>query len=185
MNRLQLEHIIRAAGDIAGDDEMVILGSTAVLSQFPDVPEYIIRSVEADIFPRNKPSLAAVIDGCIGELSPFHQTYGYYAHGVGPETACNLPSGWEERLVPLCNDNTRGITGWAVEIHDLVLGKYALGREKDLDYNAGIITLGLVSREKLLERIESLAAPDAIKDQIRRKVIADFSAVRPLGEDAV
>jgi len=26
MNRLQLEHLIRAAGDIAGDDEIVILG---------------------------------------------------------------------------------------------------------------------------------------------------------------
>ena len=52
MNRLQLEHIIRAAGDIAGDDEIVILGSTAVLSQFPEVPEKIIQSIEADIFPK-------------------------------------------------------------------------------------------------------------------------------------
>jgi hypothetical protein len=100
MNRLQLEHLIRAAGDIAGDDEIVILGSTAVLSQFPDVPEQIIHSVEADIFPKNKPEMATVIDGCIGELSPFHQTYGYYAHGVGPETARNLPTGWDQRLIP-------------------------------------------------------------------------------------
>jgi len=89
MNRLQLEHLIRAAGDIAGDDEIVILGSTAVLSQFPDVPEQIIHSVEADIFPKNKPEMASVIDGCIGELSPFHQTYGYYAHGVVGQVATN------------------------------------------------------------------------------------------------
>jgi hypothetical protein len=51
VNRLQLEYIIRAAGDIAEDDEIVILGSTAILSQFPEVPEQRIHSVEADIFP--------------------------------------------------------------------------------------------------------------------------------------
>ena len=31
--------------------------------------------------------LADKIDGAIGEGSQFHQTYGYYAQGVGPETA--------------------------------------------------------------------------------------------------
>jgi hypothetical protein len=174
MNRLQLEHIIRAAGDIAGDDEIVILGSTAVLSQFPDVPEQIIHSVEAHIFPKNKPEMASVIDGCIGELSPFHQTFGYYAHGVGPETAGNLPSGWEKRLVSVRNDNTRGITGWAVEIHDLVIGKYVSARGKDLDFNQQLIRLGLVSKKISLERLESLEASPVEKERIRRQVMTDF-----------
>ncbi len=35
---------------------------------------------------------ADLIDGSIGELSPFHETFGYYAHGLGPETAA-LPAG--------------------------------------------------------------------------------------------
>ncbi len=178
MNRLQLEHIIRAAGDIAGDDEIVILGSTAVLSQFPEVPEKIIHSIEADIFPRNKPEMASVIDGCIGELSPFHQTYGYYAHGVGPETARNLPRGWDQRLIPIRNENTRGITGWGLEIHDLVLGKYASGREKDFGFNAQVIALELVSEESLMERVGCLEVPEAIKDQIRLKIKADFSLLQ-------
>lgn len=178
MNRLQLEHIIRAAGDIAGDDEIVILGSTAVLSQFPEVPEKIIHSIEADIFPRNKPEMAAVIDGCIGELSPFHNTYGYYAHGVGPETALNLPGGWEKRLIPINNDNTRGITGWAVEIHDLVLGKYVSGREKDLEFNKAVFGLGLVFPKKLQERLESLEVSEAMKDQIRMKIKTDFPNIQ-------
>ncbi len=179
MNRLQLEHIIRAAGDIAGDDEIVILGSTAVLSQFPDVPDKIIHSVEADIFPKNKPEMATVIDGCIGELSPFHNTYGYYAHGVGPETARNLPAGWDQRLIALRNENTRGITGWGVEIHDLVLGKYVSGREKDLWFNTQVIGLGLAFREILQQRIESLEVPEAVKDQIRLKIKADFPNIQP------
>jgi hypothetical protein len=184
MNRLQLEHILRAAGDIAGDDEIVILGSTAILSQFPDVPEQIIHSVEADIFPKNKPEMATVIDGCIGELSPFHQTYGYYAHGVGPETARNLPAGWDLRLIPLHNENTRGITGWGVEIHDLVLGKYVSGREKDLGFNAQVIALGLVSQKRLLERVGCLEVSDVIKDQIRLKIKADFLPVQLVGENS-
>jgi len=178
MNRFQLEHIIRAAGDIAGDDEIVILGSTAILSQFPDVPEQIIHSVEADIFPKNKLEMATVIDGCIGELSPFHQTYGYYAHGVGPETAGNLPSGWENRLIPINNDNTRGITGWGVEIHDLVIGKFVSGREKDFEFNKAVLGLGLVSMEVLQERIENLEVPEAKKDQIRMKIKTDFPNIQ-------
>lgn len=40
------------------------------LAQFPDAPDDLLRSMEADIFPRNKPHLADLIDGSIGELSP-------------------------------------------------------------------------------------------------------------------
>jgi hypothetical protein len=174
MNRSQLEHIIRAAGYIAGDDEIIIVGSTAVLCQFPEVPEQVIRSVEADIFPKNKPELATVIDGSIGELSPFHQTFGYYAHGVGPETAGNLPSGWEKRLVALRNENTRGITGWAVEVHDLVLGKYLSGREKDFEFNKQLIALGIISRENLLARVRDWDLQKAVKGQILSKINAHF-----------
>lgn len=174
MNRSQLEHIIRAAGDIADDNEIIILGSTAVLGQYPALPEQVIRSVEADIFPKNKPELAVVIDGSIGELSPFHQTFGYYAHGVGLETAGNLPSGWDGRLVPVRNENTRGITGWAVEIHDLVLGKYLSGRNKDLEFNKQVVRLGLISQENLQGLIKGWELPEAVKDQIRMKIKSDF-----------
>ncbi len=150
------------------------MGSTAVLCQFPEVPEQVIRSVEADIFPKNKPELATVIDGSIGELSPFHQTFGYYAHGVGPETAGNLPSGWEKRLVALRNENTRGITGWAVEVHDLVLGKYLSGREKDFEFNKQLIALGIISRENLLARVRDWDLQKAVKGQILSKINAHF-----------
>jgi hypothetical protein len=91
MKRSHLEHIIRAAGSIAGDDEIIILGSTSALAQIPDMPEQVVMSIEADLFPKNHVHMADVIDGSIGEISPFHQTFGYYAHGVGPEKTNNLP----------------------------------------------------------------------------------------------
>jgi hypothetical protein len=83
MKRTDLEHIIRAAGSITGDNEIMVVGSQAILGQFPDAPETLLRSLEADIYPKNKSDLADLIDGSIGELSPFHMTFGYYAHGVG------------------------------------------------------------------------------------------------------
>jgi hypothetical protein len=179
MNRSQLEHIIRAAGDISEDDEIIVLGSTAILAQFPNVPPDLLYSMEADIFPKNKPEMAQVIDGCIGELSPFHQTFGYYAHGIGPETAKNLPNGWEQRLIPLRNANTRGITGWCLDINDLVIGKYVSGREKDLEFNLKVIHQGLVSKEILLKRVKLLESPDTMKDQIIQKIETAVSKTKP------
>lgn len=39
MTRAQLEHLIRAAADIANDEDIVVIGSQAILGQFPDAPE--------------------------------------------------------------------------------------------------------------------------------------------------
>lgn len=44
MTRAQLEHVIRAAATISQDDEIVIIGSQAVLGQFPDAPEALTVS---------------------------------------------------------------------------------------------------------------------------------------------
>ena len=63
-----------------------------------------------------------MIDGAIGELSFFHDEFGYYAQGVGPTTAV-LPAGWEGRFVKVENENTRGAIGLCLEIHDLLAAK--------------------------------------------------------------
>jgi hypothetical protein len=36
--------------------------------------------MEVDIAPREHPELEALIEGTIGELSPFHGTFGYYSY---------------------------------------------------------------------------------------------------------
>ncbi len=38
MTRVQLEHVIRAAGTIADVDDIVVIGSQAILGQFPGAP---------------------------------------------------------------------------------------------------------------------------------------------------
>ncbi len=110
MRRFELEHLIRAAGRIAGERELVIIGNQSVLGQFPNAPVALLMSMEVDLYPRAHPELADKVDVAIGEGSAFYETHGYYAQGVGPDTA-TLPLGWQRRLVRVENPNTSGYAG--------------------------------------------------------------------------
>ena len=158
MHRQQLEHIIRAATGITGATEFVIIGSQAVLGQFPQAPDELLVSIEADVFSLRDPADSDLIDGSIGEGSPFHQTFGYYAHGVSVETAI-LPTGWRERLVPVRNENTGGGTGLCLEIHDLAVSKLVAGREKDFDFVGGLLRNHLVQVPIFRERLAKTDLP--------------------------
>src|SRR5262249_30761303 len=93
VNRAQLEHVIRVAAAISADSEIVVVGSQAILGRHPNAPPELCVSADVDLYPRNHPERADLVEGSIGELSPFHETYGYYAQAVGPDTAV-LPGGW-------------------------------------------------------------------------------------------
>jgi hypothetical protein len=133
MNRYELEHIIRASKEITNQPEIVVIGSQSILGQFPGADSELLISMEADVFPLHNPALSELIDGAIGERSMFHQTHGYYAHGVA-ETTATLPEGWKRRLVRINNENTCGATGLCLDPHDLAAAKLAAGREKDVDF---------------------------------------------------
>jgi len=155
MTRTQLEHIIRAASAITGEADIVIVGSQSILGSFADAPEALLASREADVFPLAAPEAADLIDGCIGELSPFDQTFGYYAHGVGPETSV-LPTGWQDRLVPLQNVNTGSGTGLCLEPHDLAVAKLIAGRPKDLDFIETLLSAELVQADVIESRLNDI-----------------------------
>lgn len=152
MQRPQLEHIIRAAAGITGATEFVIVGSQAVLGQFPQAPEELLVSIEADVFSLRAAEDSDLIDGSIGEGSPFHQTFGYYAHGVGVDTAV-LPDGWRERLIPVRNQNTGGGTGLCLEVHDLAVSKLIAAREKDVAFVQGLLRHRLAQVETIRTRL--------------------------------
>lgn len=155
MKRAQLEHVIRAAAEIVGDKDIVVIGSQAILGTHPHAPDALLASREADVYPRNKPQDAGRIDANIGEMSLFDQTFGYYAHGVGPETA-KAPAGWEQRLVPIRSENTGGATGWCLEVHDLLLAKCAAGRPRDWPFIEEAVRHRLADPDVLRERLPSL-----------------------------
>lgn len=173
MKRPHLEHIIRASADIADDDEIIVVGSQAILGQFPDAPADLLVSVEADVYPKNHPDRWELIDGSIGELSPFHQTFGYYAQGVEPGTAI-LPAGWEQRLVVVSNPNTRGAKGLCLEVHDLAVSKYVASRQKDREFLAVAIRHGLLRYDVLVDRLATTAMDDQRRAYISALMAGDF-----------
>jgi hypothetical protein len=154
MTRHQLEHIIRAAAANADVRDIVVIGSQAILGSYPNGPAELTQSLDADVFPKDAPERSILVDGAIGELSLFHETFGYYAHGVD-ETTAVLPTGWRERLVKVDTANTMGAVGWCLEPHDLAVSKLAAGREKDLHFVRAMVKMKLVSADVIRTRLAS------------------------------
>jgi len=177
MTRSELEHVIRAAGAIADDREIVIIGSQSVLGQFPDAPAVLLASMEADVFPRNRPERADLIDGAIGEGSRFHEQFGYYAQGVGEATAV-LPDGWRGRLVRVKNANTGGSAGLCLEVHDLAISKYVAGREKDFAFTSALARHGMTHKETLLARAARTKLATALRKPVEGRIGRDFAKSR-------
>jgi len=113
-----------------------------------------------------------VVEGSIGELSPFHETFGYYAQAVGPTTAV-LPAGWEGRLVAV---RTTAGTGLCLDTHDLAVSKYVAGRDKDREYLHAAIRHGLLTRRLLLERIAVTSIDAVLRQRLQRTIDADFTS---------
>ena len=180
MGPQEFEHVIAAAAEVTGQDEFVVIGSQAILGSVGQPPPSLLQSLEADIYPLRDPAAADLIDGALGDGSPFHLAFGYYAHGVGPETA-KAPTGWQDRLVrrtiPPRVASTRTAVAWCLEVHDLVSSKCVAGRKRDWDYAANTLTAEIVRGDVLLARIPDLPVDDALRDhleQILRALISDW-----------
>jgi hypothetical protein len=151
----------------------VVIGSQAILGGFPQAPREFLVSIEADVYPMDDPGRGELIDGSIGEGSPFQRTYGYYAHGVDNTTAI-LPRGWRERLILVTGGGTQGARGWCLEVHDLAISKYADGREKDLIFTRDLARHGLTARDTLLERLTVTELNPTVRNLSAARIEADF-----------
>ncbi len=56
MTRLPLEHIIRAAAGTADVNDIIVIGSQAVLGTYPNAPAELTESMKADVFPKMFPT---------------------------------------------------------------------------------------------------------------------------------
>ena len=173
MTRSELEHLIRACGAVADDAELIVIGSQAILGVHPDTSTELPASAEAGLYPRNHPERAIHIDWALGEGSYFHQRFGYYVQGSGPQTAV-LPRGWESRLVSIKTENTDWVTGWCLEKQDLAISKYVAGREKDQIFTAAMACAGLTSRLSLQERLVETKLADELRNVVRARIDSDF-----------
>lgn len=164
MNRSELEHILRAASAVTHEKEFIVIGSQSILGKVPDAPRSLRVSEEADLYPKHKPDLSIEVDGALGELSDFHQKHGYYAHGVGPETAV-LPKDWETRLVKVQNENTNEAIGWCLDPHDLAFSKLNAGRPKDIAFVQKLLRHKII-KSVILKRLLD-EAPEPIREKLK------------------
>jgi hypothetical protein len=174
LRKPDFDHVIASAAQICGEDEIVVIGSQSIWGSVEDPPETMVRSLEADIYPRRDPSRAEEIDGLLGDGSQFQLTYGYYAHGVGPETA-KAPAGWEDRLVGVEVPRRPGEEGHVralcLERHDLILAKCAAGRERDWEFAKAALSVGIVELAPLLALIDRM--PIRPEDQIHLRAMLE------------
>lgn len=171
MRRAQFDHVITAAADVSGDMEIVVIGSQAILGTVDEPPPSMAFSMEADVYPLNNPAKSIEIDGSLGDGSFFHNTYGYYAHGVGPETVV-APAGWVDRLVrvkiPPRAGQQRAVVALCLEKHDLVLAKSVAGRARDWDFAHEALKAGLVEIDELLLRVGDLPVDEPTRKHVRQ-----------------
>jgi hypothetical protein len=152
MQRTELAHVLRASAEIAQEKSFVVVGSQAVLLLLDSPPAELLRSTEIDLYPSVHPEKSDWIDGAIGALSSFHDTYGYHADGVSPETA-SLPADWMSRAVITYIDD---LTAICPDLHDLAVSKCAAGRDKDAAFVQVLLRHGCIDIKILLQRIAKL-----------------------------
>jgi hypothetical protein len=179
MTRAELEHAIRAACDIAHDEEVFVFGSQAILAQFPDAPESLRMSAEADMCPKN--NIDATDDlNIIGENSQFHRLHGFYVHGIPITEAAILPTNWMRRTIRISNANTRNKTAYCLEGHDLAASKLAAFRERDRAFVRTLLLQEMIRPRKLIARLRLL--PIDLSEQERLVRWVDGTARELRGE---
>ena len=169
MTREELEHLIRASAAVTDQYEFVIVGSQSILGAIPRPDAVFTMSAEADIYPLAAPELAEKIDGALGEGSRFHETYGYYAQGVGPDTAV-LPEGWLQRVHRVQTAATDGRVGYCLDVVDLFLSKAAAGRDKDRLFCIALLQHGHVKPVDALARVPAMPLDDHGKRRLRATI---------------
>lgn len=174
MKKQQLDHVLRAAGRITGETQFVIIGSQSLHGKHPDVPDEIVRSAEVDLIAKKNLDRTEWLN-VIGQDSPFHETFGYYADPVDEVTA-TLPKGWKGRLVNLPPGDTEGVTGLCLDPHDLAIAKYVARREKDRIFTRELARRGMVTQKRLLALLDDTAMNDEVRERIRADILRDFSS---------
>lgn len=161
MNRQQLAHLLRAASQIAGDANVLVLGSQAILGSFDedDLPLEATASMEADIAFIDDPDRTAadLVEGALGELSSFHEANGFYAEGIHVDTAV-LPTGWRARLVGWDLSSSDPAQPKFLDRHDLAVAKLAAGREKDFAFVRALLCQQMLDPDVIRARVALLPA---------------------------
>jgi hypothetical protein len=179
MNRQSLAHILRAACQVTGDPEVVVLGSQAILGTYDedDLPAPATMSMEADLAwlaDSDKRERAEKVNGEIGEWSSFHEANGYYPEGISIETAV-LPEGWRERLHTWDIKSSHPATPLFLDKHDLAASKLVRMEPKDVAFVGALLKNGLLDSGLIRERVALL--PSNVSPVIRQRILTWLDSI--------
>lgn len=124
----------------------------------------------------SKPAPASCSQVAIGELSLFHESFGFYAQGVSVRVAV-LPTGWRDRVMRWSTHETGQARAAFLEPHDCVVSKLVAHREKDKAFAEALLQARLIDAATLRHRIDDL--PDDLDPQIPARLQAWLDAQRP------
>lgn len=172
MKKQQLDHVLRAAGRITGENRFLVIGSQSLHGKYPDLPDDIAFSAEVDLIAGEHIDRTEWLN-VIGQDSPFHESFGYYADPVD-ETTATLPGGWKGRMVRLSSGDTEGVEAYCLDPHDLAIAKYVARREKDRVFTRGLARRRLVMQKRLLDLLKETPVSEEVRDRIQEDIRRDF-----------
>jgi hypothetical protein len=166
MTRAEVLHVLRAAVAITGHREWVAVGSQALALWFVARPPILARSQEIDLYAPGQDAFTELAEGSLGEGSLFQDTFGYYAHGVGEDTAV-FPSAWPTRAQRFAIEPYSDAVVVVPSPADLAVAKLLAFRDKDLDFVETMLSEGMVTATELARGLGDLdrSVPDALVRQ--------------------
>jgi len=91
---------------------------------------------------------------------------------VSPDTAL-LPKGWESRLMPVCNENTGGATGWCIDPCDLTIAMPYAAHPKDIAFISAMLKHHFIRSVEIERLIATFDDP-----QFRQRLTGAFAVCR-------
>lgn len=191
MQQGDLERAVRSVARLFDSDEIVVIGSQALLVVHDDVPRELRMSEEFDAYTadyvdweRSNPGEEAseVINAMLGEGSTFHRTHGFFVDGVDATTAQLVPE-WRNRAVSrVIEVDGRRVTVVAPEPNDLVAAKLTRGDPKDISFARICLRQGMVKHDMIRDRLEVLLTGERLRISLQRLANATRGSRTPGAE---
>jgi hypothetical protein len=163
----QFFHIARASCAVANVEYVAVFGSNAILPWLNDLgirnmtefipPENVSRELDLCVGDGKDDRLNTLVDGTIGELSQFDETFGIYAHPNPIEGLFHAPSSWQKRI----RVETEPVSHTKIIVPhylDLTVSKIIAGRPKDILFAVSVIHIFGVKLEQIEAMIEEYIA---------------------------
>lgn len=196
ISRDDLIKAVKAVAYHFNANEIVVVGSQALLVGREDIDKSLRDSQEIDLYPtnarqwqsdkNNRAEASEEINALFGIFSPFHKEFGFYIDGVDEKTA-HLPNDWrsrEQRLRVRLDD--REIEVIAPSPADLVAAKLYRGDPKDIKFASICLRSGLTQHDQVKRILEVIMPEDMLQNalgRLKRAALSQSQAGRGQGFD--